>query len=177
MGQAQSPTSGAKCRNQIKNWITNPRLGRLSEGNECQLNNNGYYQYKCKLTTKYQIREKVQYILKDKKRPFTLTIRCDLIFVQFEACFFYEIHMTLLCISMTSSLVFRLCSQDACHDTDRAGKDKQPHLLKHILTWNHQHVDLDNIKIIDMSFHKKNFNPLNAKFTKWSNTLKHWIGT
>ena len=36
---------------------------------------------------------------------------------------------------------------------DHAGKGKQSHLLKHSLTRNHRHVDLDNTEIIDSSFH------------------------
>ena len=36
---------------------------------------------------------------------------------------------------------------------DYAGKDKQSHLLKHVLTQNHRHVDLSNMKVIDSSFH------------------------
>ena len=69
--------------------------GRLFEENACKLSNNGYYQYKCKLTTKYQNSKKVKYLSKDKKRPFTFKIRHDLIFVRFEAYFFYESQMIL----------------------------------------------------------------------------------
>ena len=34
-------------RNTKKEW-------RLLEGNECQLNDNGYYQHRCKFTAKYE---------------------------------------------------------------------------------------------------------------------------
>ena len=66
----------------------------------------------------------------------------------------------------------KFCTEDYLGETgrkiiervaDHAGKDKQSHLLKHALTPNHRHVDLDNMKIIYSSFHN---NKLNRKISE-----------
>ena len=80
----------------------------LLEGNECQFNSNGYYQCKCKLTTEYQNTKKLN-ASKGKKRPFTSTIRRDLIFLQLSVIF-YESHVTLLCVFLNPGLTFLLSS-------------------------------------------------------------------
>ena len=45
----------------------------------------------------------------------------------------------------------RIIERVADHD----GKDKKSHLLKHLLTQNHRHVNLGNMKIIESGFHYK----------------------
>ena len=55
-------------------------------------------------------RKTSQYVSKDKKRPLTLTIGHDLIFVHFEVYFFLRNHVTLLCASLNPGLTFRLSS-------------------------------------------------------------------
>ena len=58
-----------------------------------------------------KIAKKVKYLSKDKKRPFTFKIRHDLIFVRFEAYFFFlRKSDDPLCISLNPDLAFRLSS-------------------------------------------------------------------
>ena len=64
-------------------------MARLLEESECQIKNNSYF--KCKLATWNQNNKTVQYVPKDKKFTFTLTIHCDLVSVLFEVWIFTEL--------------------------------------------------------------------------------------
>ena len=40
---------------------------------------------------------------------------------------------------------------------DYSGRDKHSHLFKHACNENHEHINLDSIKVIDSGYHHKKF--------------------